>query len=339
MEFTKFRYRKGKLITMKKLISIGEALIDFIPSKTGCALKEVPSFKRVCGGAPTNVAAVFAKLGGKAKIITQLGNDAFGDYIVDTVNSVGVDTSSIQRTDKANTALAFVSLKDDGNRDFSFYRKPSADMLLDEKQIEATWFENCGVLHFCSVDLIDAPVKQAHIKAIEYAKNNGALISFDPNIRLPLWDSATDCQRTVREFLKYADIVKISDEELEFITGKTDIFGASQELFENGVKIIIYSMGKDGAMAITPRHGVKVQNCDIKVVDTTGAGDSIAGAFLYKLLSLDLDNIVEIDEESLKDCLYFANCYSNYSVCKNGAIASYATMKEIVDFIDKQKGR
>ena len=133
---------------MKKLLAIGEALIDFIPAQRDCLLKEVEQFTRVCGGAPANVAAAAAKLGGDSSLISQLGRDAFGDYIVDTLADAGVDTSKICRTDRANTALAFVSLKADGNRDFSFYRKPSADMLLEPEQLEEAWFANTGVLHF-----------------------------------------------------------------------------------------------------------------------------------------------------------------------------------------------
>ena len=151
---------------MKKIITIGEALIDFIPNKKGCSLKEVVGFERVAGGAPANVAAVVSKLGGKSNFISQLGEDAFGDYIIDELNKVNVDTSYVLRTNKANTGLAFVSLKEDGNRDFSFYRNPSADMLLNESEINKEWFNDCHSLHFCSVDLIDCPMKEAHKKDV-----------------------------------------------------------------------------------------------------------------------------------------------------------------------------
>ncbi|MCC8098059.1 MAG: PfkB family carbohydrate kinase, partial [Eubacterium sp.] len=196
---------------MKYITAIGEALIDFIPEEKGCRLKDVTGFKRVCGGAPANVAAAAALLGGKSRIITKLGKDAFGDYIVDTLNQAGVDTGSVLRTDKANTALAFVALASDGNRDFSFYRNPSADMLLEADEITADMLKDTGILHFCSVDLIEAPVKYAHIKAIELAKSQNAIISFDPNIRLNLWDSAENCVNTIRDFIKYADILIISN--------------------------------------------------------------------------------------------------------------------------------
>lgn len=319
---------------MKKLISIGEALIDFIPSKVNCEFKEVPSFERACGGAPSNVAAVYSLLGGKSEIITQLGNDGFGEYIIYTLKKAGVDTSHIMRTNKANTALAFVSLKDDGSREFTFYRKPSADMLLEPEQIEPEWFKDCGVLHFCSVDLIDAPVKKAHVKAIEEAKKAGAYISFDPNIRLPLWDGAEECKKTVREFLKYADILKISDEELEFITGETDINTASKKLFDGGAKAVLYSLGKEGSMLITPNFTVKAENYPVKAVDTTGAGDAVIGAFLFKLIESG-KAIEEISSDEMQGLLKYANAYSNHSVCGHGAITSYGRADDIEEFIKK----
>lgn len=170
----------------QEIITIGEALIDFIPQQKGCALKDVDGFVRKAGGAPTNVAAAVAKLGAPSSVITQVGMDAFGEHIIETLKQVGVNTDKIFRTQEANTALAFVSLAKDGNRSFSFYRKPCADLLLGEDKLEARLFEACYALHFCSVDLIESPMKQAHKKAIALAKDKGALISFDPNVRLPL---------------------------------------------------------------------------------------------------------------------------------------------------------
>ena len=181
-------------------------------------------------------------------MITQVGNDAFGDYIVDQLEKCGIDTESICRTDAANTALAFVSLKTDGNRDFSFYRKPSADMLMEPEQLQPAWLEDTAVLHFGSVSLVESPMKQTHVRAIQLAKEQGAVISFDPNIRLPLFPSAEACQAAVREFLPYVDLLKVSDEELEFVTGETDIQKAAPLLFEQGCKMILYSKGKQGAM-------------------------------------------------------------------------------------------
>ena len=320
---------------MKKVISIGEALIDFIPNQKGCSLKEVLGFERVAGGDAALDCAVVSKLGGKSNFISKLGKDAFGDYIIDTLNDVNVDTSYVLRTNKANTGLAFVSLKEDGNRDFSFYRNPSADMLLEEGEIKQQWFNDCHTLHFCSVDLIECPMKYAHKKAIEYAKNNNSIISFDPNVRLPLWESEKDCKDAILEFLPLANIIKISDEELEFITGETDIEKAKEFLFKGDVKLVLFTKGKDGAEAITKTKTVKIDGNVVNAIDTTGAGDSFIGSFLFSLLNdnVGIDDLENLDENTLRKYLLFSNYYAGYSTTKKGAIASYATLNEINDYI------
>lgn len=320
---------------MKKVISIGEALIDFIPNQKGCSLKEVIEFERVAGGAPANVAAVVAKLGGQANFISQLGNDSFGDYIIDELNKVNVNTECVLRTNKANTGLAFVSLKEDGNRDFSFYRNPSADMLLNESEINKEWFNDCHSLHFCSVDLIDCPMKEAHRKSIEYAISNNSIISFDPNVRLPLWDSEEACKQAILEFLPLAHIVKISDEELEFITGFDNFEDAKEVLFKGNVKMVLFTKGKDGAEAYTKDNIVSIEGNVVEVVDTTGAGDSFIGSFLFKLLQNDVnvENIDKLNSDTIKDYLLFANHYAAYSTTKKGAIGSYATLEEIKEYM------
>ncbi|MBK3494983.1 carbohydrate kinase [Viridibacillus sp. YIM B01967] len=172
---------------MKTLFTIGEVLIDFIPHQKGVILKDVSLFERMAGGAPANVAATVAKLGGNAKMISQVGADAFGQFLVETLRMARVNTDLIKVTDEANTALAFVSLASNGERDFSFYRKPSADLLYKADYIEKAWFKSGDILHFCSVDLVESPMKEAHKTAITYAREKGAMISFDPNVRLPLW--------------------------------------------------------------------------------------------------------------------------------------------------------
>lgn len=324
---------------MKRVISIGEALIDFIPNQKNCSLKDVSGFERVAGGAPANVSAVVAKLGGKSSFISKLGNDAFGDYIIETLNNVNVDTNYVLRTDKANTGLAFVSLKEDGNRDFSFYRKPSADMLLEECEINEEWFKSCHSLHFCSVDLIECPMKYAHKKAIEYAMKNNSIISFDPNVRLPLWDKEEDCKNAILEFLPLAHVIKISDEELEFITGYDDIEKSKEILFKGNVKLIIFTKGKDGCEVHTKNEIVKVKGNVVNAIDTTGAGDSFIGSFLFNLLKDDVtvNDLENLNSKTLEEYLIFSNHYAAYSTTKKGAISSYATLDEINEYISSKK--
>ena len=313
------------------LAAIGEALIDFIPDKSGCGFGEVSAFSPKIGGAPANVCAAFSKLGGRSRMITQLGDDPFGHKIIDELNAADVDTSCITLTDKANTALAFVSLDKDGGRTFSFYRKPSADMLLDEDGIKDDHFDDVFALHFCSVDIGDFPMKRAHIKAIDTVRRKGGVISFDPNLRFALWDSREALRSAVSEFIPLSDIVKISDEELEFVTGYDDADTGIKAIIAEGVKLVLYTCGSRGAYAFTENAKVYASSIYVKAVDTTGAGDGFAGAFLWKLKTMSSgdDLLAQLTEDKLKECLEFANRFCALSVQRKGAIASYPTLEEI----------
>lgn len=315
----------------EKLLAIGEALIDFIPDKAGCDFDDVSAFLPCVGGAPANVCGAFAKLGGRAGMITQLGDDPFGHKIARELEGHGIDISYISYTDKANTALAFVSLGTDGSRTFSFYRKPSADMLMEAQQIDKAWFEDAFALHFCSVSLGNFPMKGAHRKAIEYAKASGTIISFDPNLRFQLWESPVSLKAAVADFLPMADIVKISDEELEFITGTNDIESAVLGLFEQGIRLVIYTCGSKGAYAFTKKASAFSEAGKVTAIDTTGAGDGFTGAFLWKLHKNEItgQNLNEVTEDVLGDCLDFSNKFCAISVQKHGAICSYPKIEEM----------
>lgn len=312
---------------MKKdtLIAIGEALIDFIPNETGCDFENVTSFHPKVGGAPANVCGAFSVLGGKSKIITQLGDDPFGRKIEKELKNFGIDTSLISFTDKANTALAFVSLEKNGNRTFSFYRNPSADMLFDKEQITDNMFDDAYALHFCSVSLGDFPMKEAHKAAIEIAAKKDTIISFDPNLRFPLWKSKEELNKTVHEFIPLSDIIKISDEELAFLTGEEEIENALPQLFTGNVKLIIYTCGSKGAYAYTKPQKAFSPCQKVNAIDTTGAGDGFIGSFLFGLKSLEKtkDTLEKITKEELEKMLHFSNQFCGESVQHNGAIDSY----------------
>lgn len=315
----------------KKLLAIGEALIDFIPDKTGCVFADVTAFSPKVGGAPANVCGAFARLGGRAALISQLGDDPFGHKIADELAACGIDTSAVAFTDKANTALAFVSLAADGNRTFSFYRKPSADMLLEPEQVDARWFDEAYALHFCSVSLGDFPMKEAHERAIALARDRGALISFDPNLRFPLWDDHELLRRRVNAFIPLCDVLKISDEELEFITGEREIARAVPALFAQGVRLVVYTCGGGGAYAYTRAAQAFSPARPVRAVDTTGAGDGFIGSFLWKLQSggRNAANLDAIDAETLRACLDFSNRFCAWSIRSPGAIASYPRPEQL----------
>ena len=313
------------------LVAIGEALIDFIPDKKGCEFYEVGAFSPAAGGAPANVCGAFSKLGGKSRMITQLGLDPFGDIITRTLNDAGVDTSFISYTSAANTALAFVSQTKDGKNTYSFYRNPSADMLFDASQVTGEMLDGCYALHFCSVSLGDFPMRDAHHAAVTIARRQGALISFDPNLRFMLWDDKDELKRVIWEFIPDCDIVKISDEELEFIAGTSSIDEALPALFKGNVKLVILTKGKEGADAFTSSGCVSSVSPSVNAIDTTGAGDGFIGSFLWKLRTSGVgkDNFADCPLPVIKECLDFANRFSAISVQRKGAIPSYPEYKEI----------
>ena len=326
---------KGQIFELElknTLVSIGEALIDFIPDRKGCEFGDVSSFSPAPGGAPANVTAAFSRLGGNSRMITQLGKDPFGDMIIKTLVESGVDTSAVSRTDDANTALAFVSLSRNGNRTFSFYRNPSSDMLMGPEQISPAMFDDCRFLHFCSVSLGDFPMREAHRTAITLARKSGAVISFDPNLRFMLWDDKEALKRTVLEFIPEADILKISDDEIEFLTGETRLEKALPKLMTGNVKLVLYTCGADGAYAANSEGTVFSPGHEIIAADTTGAGDCFIGSFLRCLELNDIrrEDLETIPPARLKDYISFANACSAFSVTRKGAIPSYPTLEEVI---------
>ncbi len=311
--------------------AIGEALIDFMPQERGVDFARVTAFSPALGGAPVNVCGAVARLGGRSRIITQLGDDPFGHKILREIGEAGIGTEYVFVTEKANTCLAFVSLEADGNRTFSFYRNPSADMLLGPERIRREWFEDAYALHFCSVSLGDTPMKEAHEAAIGYARESGALISFDPNLRFPLWPDREKLYKRVWEFLPKAHILKISDEELAFLTGSEEIHAVLPDLWQGDVRLILYTCGSKGAWAFTPAAAVWAGARFVHAVDTTGAGDAFAGAVLYCLQrdGIGPEGLVRLSSEKLRGYLEFANRYCALSVQKKGAIPSYPTKEEM----------
>ena len=313
------------------LFSIGEALIDMIPSRVGCAFDEVPSFRPRVGGAPANVCAAFARLGGQSAFLGQLGDDPFGHKVARELADCGIDLSHLAFTDKANTALAFVSLQEDGGRTFSFYRKPSADLLYAPEQLDPAWFRDAFALHFCSVSLVDSPMRYAHLAAITFAREAGAIVSFDPNLRFPLWPDREMLRQTVLQFMPLAHILKISDEELEFLTGTADIEAALPRLFAGDVQLVLYTCGSRGASAFTRAARAHAACRKVKAVDTTGAGDGFIGSFLWQLSrdGITADKLETLSRTRLEHYLAFSNRFCSISVQKNGAIDSYPTLEQM----------
>lgn len=325
---------------LKKVFCIGETLIDFIPVQKEKSLKEVTSFERVAGGAPMNVAIAIAKYGGSSAMLTKIANDHFGDYLMDVLQENGVDTSYIIRCDEGETGLAFVSIDKFGERSFNFYRENAADLLFSPDEVKSDWFQKGDLLHFCSVDLIESPMKQTHIKVIDEFRRIGGIVSFDPNVRLPLWPNAECCRQTILNFLPLADIVKVSDEELFFITDRNKEKEAIQSLFIGNVKVVVYTKGSEGAI-IYLKNGEQYEDRGFKVTvsDTTGAGDAFIGGFLSELLSLDIsnDNLCQTVSKNHQRLLTFANASGALTASVKGAIQAAPGKRHVLNFISTQR--
>ncbi|MDR0518657.1 MAG: carbohydrate kinase [Clostridiales Family XIII bacterium] len=313
------------------LYCIGEALVDFIPLGAGDSEDARRALIPSPGGSPANTAVAAAKLGTRSHFIGKVGDDALGRMAVSAISEFGADTSLVHATSRACTTLAFVTLSPDGDRDFTFARKPGADMLLDESEIPEGIFSRGDILHFTSLGLVESPSKYAHAKAIDLAKSAGAHISFDPNIRLSLWDDPDACRRTVMDFLPKADIVKVSLDEMPFVFGTKSEQSAADYCFDQGVSAFFVTRGKDGAAAYTRGCRIDAAPVALKAIDTTGAGDAFDGAFLSRFVGRPLTECIE--QASLAETLRFANCAGALTVTKKGGMSGSPTLDELTRFL------
>ena len=312
---------------MYDVVAMGELLIDFTEnglSNQGNFLMEANP-----GGAPCNVLAMLAKLGKKTAFIGKVGNDFLGKHLKKVVEEVGIDTRNLKLDDDVHTTLAFVHTYADGDRDFSFYRRPGADMMLTEEDLPMDMIENCRIFHFGTLSMTHENVRKATLKAIEAAKKNGALISFDPNLRPPLWDSLEDAAEQIHVGLGLCDILKIADNEIEFMTGETDFDkGAAilQAHYPN-IKILNVTAGADGSYSYSCGHKVFVPSFKLGgTIETTGAGDT----FCASVLGFVLENGVEnLSENQLTEMLRFANAAAYLVTTKKGAIRSMPEKAEV----------
>lgn len=307
---------------MNKLYSIGELLIDFQSVGTK-SLKDTETFMKKAGGAPANVCAQAVKLGAKAVYLTKVGDDGFGDFLIESLNNVGIDTTNIKKDKNYNTSLAFVSFMENGEREFSFYRKSAADLYFTKEDFKDVKFKEGDILEFGSVALQTEVAKDTHKALIKEAKESGAIIAFDPNLRFNLWNDLNELKEVVMEFSKYADVIKIGRDELEFVTGLTGQEAIKAYLNPN-LKILLLTDGKNGAkLYLNDGTCFNCGSFDVKVVDTTGAGDSFFGAFLAQILEKELTNKNLINySNDYQAMLEFASKCGAYTTTGFGAIAA-----------------
>ncbi len=317
------------------VVALGECLMDMIPA--GVNERGVPLFSANPGGAPANVPAMYAKLGGKTAFIGKVGRDGFGERLIDTLKNAGIATENVVVTPDYNTTLAFVHLDAHGDRSFSFYRKSCADVMLTGEEINNELLENCDIFHFGSVSLTDEPARSATLGAAEHAKESGAIISYDPNYRPLLWDSEDSARVMMQKGAELADIIKVSDEELAIITGETDYLKGAKRLADMGVSLIFVTLGADGAFYYNKNSHGLLKTYPVKAVDTTGAGDTFLGSVLWQLKGKALDEIANLSASELENITDFANAAGSLCTTKKGAIPAMPSESEIAELMEGNK--
>ncbi len=314
---------------MFDVTALGELLIDFAPHSTNAA--GYPVLSANPGGAPGNFLAALNAYGRATAMIGKVGDDMFGRLLVNTLRSAGIDTRGVVMDPDRFTTLAFVSLDASGNRDFSFARKPGADTCLRPEELDEALIRGSRVFHFGTLSLTDEPARSATERAVSLAKAAGALISVDPNLRKPLWPDMDAAKRALEWSLRQADIVKISDEEIDFLWGLSPEAGAQKLLHEYGASLVYATLGPKGCHAATKHAAVTVPSpAGIHVVDTTGAGDIFGGSAMSRFLALGKapDDLAEAD---LAAITRFACTAASLSTQKHGGISSVPAMEEVLE--------
>lgn len=313
------------------VIALGELLIDF--TMNGQSEQGNNMFEACPGGAPCNVLALLNKMGKKTAFIGKVGKDQFGTLLRDTITEAGIDTSNLMVDENVNTTLAFVHTFPDGDREFSFYRNPGADMMLTADEVNPEVVKDTKVFHFGTLSMTHEGVREATKKAVETAKANGCLVSFDPNLRPPLWSSLDLAKEQMEYGFGKCDILKISDNEIQFVSGKEDYDEGIAYLQETyNIPLILLTMGKDGSRAYYKGMRVERPGFSVKAIETTGAGDTFCGSSLNYLVDHDFENLTE---EQLGEMLTFANAAAALVTTKKGAIKAMPVKEEVLELIQK----
>ncbi len=314
---------------MTDVVALGELLIDF-----ACICSDADGYPTMAahpGGAPANFLAALTKFGAKTALLGKVGTDTFGRMLTATLQKAGIETRGLVATDDVFTTLAFVTFDEHGDREFAFSRKPGADTCLTFEELDLSLIDEAKIFHFGTLSLTDEPARTATRKAIAYARSKGKLITYDPNLRKPLWDSLETAKEQLIWGLTQADVVKISDEEVEFLFGLGVKEGAKHILDTFGVKLVFVTCGADGCYfqnAVAEGHVPGLKNIQVK--DTTGAGDIFGGSAVWKLLQYGTDPAA-MDEEALRDVVRFACTSASLSTTRSGGISSVPDYAEILE--------
>ena len=310
--------------------ALGELLIDF--TENGNSEQGNPLMEANPGGAPCNMLSMIQKLGGTTAFIGKVGKDMFGRQLRQAVESVGIDTRNLMEDEEIHTTLAFVHTFPDGDRDFSFYRNPGADMMLTKEEIQEDLIRNSKVFHFGTLSSTHEGVREATRYAIDIAKEAGCLVSFDPNLRPPLWKTLEDARKEIEYGLSKTDILKISDNEVEFLCGTSDYDEGAKMLIEKyNIPFVCVTLGKDGSRAYYKGMRVDVPGFVQKnTIETTGAGDTFCGCMLHYIIQHGLEDLTE---ENLRELLTFANAAASVITTRKGALAVMPSKEEVEELL------
>lgn len=318
---------------MAEVVALGELLIDFTTEWTD--ENGYPCMQAHPGGAPANLLAALAACGVKTTLLAKVGEDAFGDLLTDTVKRLGIETSGIVRDKDAFTSLAFVTVEEEGERRFSFARKPGADTRLCYEELRLSLLSSAQVFHFGSLSLTDEPSRTATRKAAALAKERGLLLSFDPNLREPLWDSLKRAREELLWGLKMADVVKLSEEEVHFLLGTEPEEGAKHLVSELGLRLVMVTLGKKGAYLMNQNAACRITAPAVSPIDTTGAGDIFGGFALAGLLK-ENTRPEELSEEQLRSIGTFAVTAASLSTERFGGISSVPSIEAVRERLTKE---
>lgn len=315
--------------------ALGELLIDF--TENGTSSQGNPLLEANPGGAVCNVLAMLGRLGKKTAFIGKVGQDMFGTQLKNAVEEVGIDTRALFMDEEVHTTLAFVHTYPDGDRDFSFYRNPGADMMLTKDEVPADLIQNSRLFHFGTLSSTHEGVREATRHALEIAKDAGCIITFDPNLRPPLWKSLEDAKREMEYGMTKCDVLKISDNEVEFLFGTTDYDkGAALIREKYNIPLVLITMGKKGSRAYYKDMRVEAAPfLQENTIETTGAGDTFCASILNYVLEHGLESLTE---ENLLEMLTFANAAASLITTRKGALRVMPSRQEVIDFIS-ERGR
>lgn len=319
---------------MKKIdvTALGELLIDF--TENGISPQGNPLLEANPGGAPCNVLAMLSKLGHRTAFVGKVGADMFGKRLRQTVTDAGIDTSGLVEDKEVNTTLAFVHTLADGDREFSFYRNPGADMMLTPEEVKKELVTDCRVFHFGTLSMTAEDCRRATEESVALAKREGALISFDPNLREPLWDSLETAKERTIYGLRQCDVLKISDNEIEWLTGGKEYRKAAEILkAEYHIPLVLVSLGKDGSMALSDTAFAKVPGYKVDTIETTGAGDTFCACVLHYILE---HGFRAYEAEELTEMLAFANAAAALVTTRKGALAVMPEKEEVEALIRRK---